>query len=173
MTASRAAPAPTHRPSPRAVALAILGVALLGMLAFGAMQFATPLDDEARGVFSVRAPAGVGARRVYVGPGEILLWVTRDESGVVSALAPRTVSGSPVGRDSWNQETCFYLPSSYSWWVASSYFDLQGRGRGAERMLGYRVDTEGEWAKITLSESSPVTESMPADSYCALRNTVS
>jgi hypothetical protein len=172
MTASRAALAPTHRPSPRAVVLAILGVALLVLLAVGAMQYVTPSGDEARGVFSVRAPVSPGSRWEYVGPGNIVVYVTRDENGIVSALAPRSVSGLPIARDISDRHTCFYVPSSFSPFVGSSYFDLQGRGRGAERMLGYRVDTEGGWAKITLSEYSPVTEAIPPDSYCALEQTL-
>ena len=50
MTASPEALAPTHRPSPRAVVLAILGMALLGLLAVGTMQYAMPQGDEARGI---------------------------------------------------------------------------------------------------------------------------
>ncbi len=85
MTASPEALAPTHRPSPRAVVLAILGMALLGLLAVGTMQYAMPQGDEARGIAPL--PKAVGATSIILGGREI--WLTRSANGELHAIDNR------------------------------------------------------------------------------------
>jgi len=93
MTASPEALAPTHRPSPRAVVLAILGVALLALFVYGTWQFVQPTAPEPQRFFTVPIPRVPGATIVEGTEG---LWVTRDHTGTLSAVYSRSAIFVPA-----------------------------------------------------------------------------
>ena len=80
MTASPEALAPSRRPSPRAVVLAILGMGLFVLLGYAAIQYATPSDSRS----VVPVPILPGATRIKLD--DRWFWLTRDTDGRVFVL---------------------------------------------------------------------------------------
>jgi hypothetical protein len=169
MTASRAAPAPTRRPTPRAVVLAILGVALLGLFAVGAMQYATPQDDAARGVLVARVPGAPGAtyypRETSTQFGRPIfgVWITRDERGIVHALGARDDRDRPVS----------YVPAAEirnpecfpaGWLAGFDNYNLDGTTvMGPGRLFRYPVVVEDGTVRVNLANGALVDRGARTD----------
>ncbi|MEI7925354.1 MAG: hypothetical protein WCI61_04060 [Chloroflexota bacterium] len=160
MTASPEALAPAHRPSPRAVVLAILGVALLGLLAVGGMQYAMPQGNEARGVFVVSVPTQPGARLIRIGP-NTRVWLTRTVEGTISAIAERDLAGRTIqfvpARElpTWVRECS---PAG----VLAGYDDNHLDGapmEGPGRLFRYPSEVDGAFVRIDLGHRSLVRRS--------------
>lgn len=161
MTASRAALAPTRRPSPRAVVLAILVVAFLGMFVVAGSQFANPTRPEPQRALTLPMPTEPGTTLVPVAGGGYF-WLTLDRAGALYAVrASHFIPPAAVSED---------LRRSYGACIADGYFrgvDLYTPNgaplRGSPRLTRYAAEVVDGQVRVNLAHGFLATGPRCAD----------